>query len=411
MNHIDVSINFPHQPQDVLPNCISSSIDGAGHGDERWRLLWREPMQTEHLSKIRSVVEKVTPCKNVLVLGIGGSALGTKALYSALSTQKSTPLFVLDNIDPNTFTKTINQIRSNDPDCSNTAVVVVSKSGGTAEISALLMATQQEFPEATYIAVTGLAGILHQYANEQGWDILPIPDGVGGRFSVLSPVGLMPIALCGISIESLLEGARLMDDRCLQKKGNPAGDFSSALVAALQEGRNIHVMMPYCDRLIQFAHWYVQLWAESLGKIDSHGVRIGPNPIAAIGATDQHSMLQLWREGPTDKVIGFLLAQEDEDIKLSEDVLDSSQSWLKNKTMAQLLQAEQQATQRAVEEAGQVTWTIKLHHLNGHSIGQFIAFWQATVAISSRLLKVNGYNQPGVELGKRLTKDALSGKK
>jgi glucose-6-phosphate isomerase len=213
--------------------------------------------------------------------------------------------------------------------------------------------------------------------------------------------------MCGIDVNALLDGAREMDDACKQETKNPAADLAAALVGAMQEGRNIHIMMPYCDRLIQFAHWYVQLWAESLGKITSEGVRVGPTPIAAIGATDQHSMLQLWREGPMDKVIGFLVVDTTNEIKLGDTPISASQAWLCDHTIGSLLHAQQQATQCSMQDANQATWTLTLATVDAGSVGQFIALWQATVAIAGRLLHVNPYNQPGVELGKQLTRESL----
>ena len=407
MNTIELHFHFDIHEPSSLASVIQSANEGSGKGDERWRALWQEPMQSEHISEISSLVSSLQPYKNVLVLGIGGSALGTKALYNALRDDDSTNLLVLDNIDPHTFNSTVPHL-SND---SQTVVVVISKSGGTAEIGALLMATQKALPDASYVAVTGESGELQKFANENNWPTLPVPDGVGGRFSVLSPVGLFPLALCGIAIQPLLEGAREMDELCQTTENNPAGNLANALISAMHEGHNIQVMMPYCDRLVKLAEWYVQLWAESLGKITSSGTRVGPSPMTALGATDQHSMLQLWREGPADKVIGFIELQETVDVQLGEKPLTDSLSWLCGTSMASLLGAQLHATEQAVREAGQKTWSLQMQSLNGHSLGQFIALWQITVAIAGRLLDVNPYDQPGVELGKLLTKKAYTHKK
>ena len=359
------------------------------------------------LTEIEQVVLSLLPCKNLLILGIGGSALGTRAVHAALSTDDSPPLFVLDNVDPDTFQKTMRQIKSNDSTLSQTVVIVISKSGETAEVAALYMAVENALPEATFIAITGAKGSLKEFAQRKGLVTLPIPDGVGGRFSVLSAVGLFPAAMCGIDIREILDGARDMDDRCLQLSDNPAAELASGLVAALQGGQHIHVMMPYCDRLTQCAHWFVQLWSESLGKIDTHGNRVGPTPVAAIGVTDQHSMLQLWREGPKDKVIGFLRVEETLDITLEENSIGANLSWLCGQSLFALMDAECSATEQAVSDAGQATWTLTLPELTPAYIGQFFALWQDTVAIAGRLMELNPYDQPGVELGKQLTRDAF----
>ena len=408
MNHIELSIQIAVNEGISLAEVISDANDGIGVGDERWRMLWREPMQSEQLGAIENLVARHQPCKNVLIIGIGGSALGTKALHQALGGQSHTNVFVLDNIDPHTFIKTVDAIKANDEECADTVVVVISKSGGTTEMSALLMATQNVLPSATYIAITGESGCLRTHAIEQGWDTLLVPEGVGGRFSVLSPVGLFPIALCGINIRSLLEGATQMDDRCIELNNNPAGELAAALVSAMQDGKSVQVMMPYCDRLVQLSNWYVQLWAESLGKVNTDGVRVGPTPMTALGATDQHSMLQLWREGPTDKVIGFLEVAHEQDVELGNTPLASSQSWLCGQTLGSLLNTQRIATEQAVRNAEQGTWTLTMPEVNANSIGQFIALWQDTVAIAGRLMHLNPYNQPGVEFGKELTKNALT---
>lgn len=408
MTTIDLQINISLQSSINPSSAIEDANNGIGKDDERWRMLWHNPMQAEHLASIHSVVEKVKPqCKNLLLLGIGGSALGARALHTALGSDGPT-LFVLDNIDPHTVQKTIDTILSNDPTLKHTVVTVISKSGETAEIHSLLMVVEQAMGNATFVAITGESGPLFEYANKKQWATLPVPDGVGGRFSVLSPVGLFPAAMCGIDIEALLKGAREMDARCQQTENNPAGCLSASLVGAMQEGKHIHVMMPYCDRLVDFARWYVQLWAESLGKINENGESVGPTPLVAIGATDQHSMLQLWREGPKDKVIGFIKVLETENVELGNSALSDSQSWLCGKTLGDILNAQQEATNKAVLDAGQATWCMALARLDAYSLGECIALWQATVAVAGRLLGINAYNQPGVELGKKLTRDSFN---
>ena len=407
MSTIDLKLNISLNNAIDASSAIEDANKGIGIGDERWRMLWHDPMRSEHIKAVQQLADTLKPdCVNFLLLGIGGSALGAKALHNALG-EDAPNFYVLDNIDPHTVEQTIGAIQRSDPTFEHTVVAVISKSGETAEITALLMVIEQTMQRATFVAITGKGGTLREYANSKKWPTLPVPDGVGGRFSVLSPVGLFPAAMCGISIVELLEGANEMDLRCQQVDGNPAAELASALVGSMQEGRPIHVMMPYCDRMIQFAHWYVQLWAESLGKNNANSQRVGPTPIAAIGATDQHSMLQLWREGPTDKVIGFVRVLDTPTTNLGNSTVSESQEWLSGKTLGSLFLAQQNATEKAMHSAGQTTWTMTLKSLDAHSVGQFIALWQAAVAIAGRLLHVNAYNQPGVELGKQLTRKAL----
>ena len=410
MDLIKLDIHIPFEVMlDVTPSIVDAT-NNAGQGDERWRMLWHDPMRTQHLDEINRLVDSLKPdCTNLLLLGIGGSALGSKALHAALAVQSidSPNFFVLDNIDPHTVHGTIKCIEIHDPTFAHTVVVVVSKSGETAEISALSMVIKNAMPNATFVAITGETGTLKRIASQHNWDTLPIPEGVGGRFSVLSPVGLFPAAMCGIDVDGLLDGAAFMDEQCKQEANNPAADLASMLVTAISAHRSVHVMMPYCDRLNQFAHWYVQLWAESLGKQNATGERVGPTPVAAIGVTDQHSMLQLWRDGPKDKVIGFVSVQDDQDIKLGP-TLDASQDWLEGQSLLSLRNAEMDATRGSMHDANQATWQLTLDTLDVHTIGQFIALWQDTVAIAGRLLDINPYNQPGVELSKKLTRDTLA---
>ncbi len=409
MNRIDLSLHIPHKRPPNVDAAIKASNEGAGHGDEQWRALWRTPNRQTQIEEINTLVQSLRPCKNLLVIGIGGSALGTKALHTALAIDTTTTtLYVLDNIDPDRVTKTIHQILQNDPDSSETVIALVSKSGETAEIAALYMVAEQKLPNASFVAITGIGGSLHALATTKGWPTLQIPEGVGGRFSVLSPVGLFPAAMCGIDIQELLDGANELDACCSELQNNLAAELASSLVAALHQNQNIHVMMPYSDKLSQFALWYVQLWSESLGKIDGNGNRIGPTPQAAIGATDQHSLLQLWREGPKDKVIGFIRVEEfSSNASLGDQLYSDSHQWLSGQSLQALMHAEQQSTEQSVQEAGQSTWTISIPSLSPFYMGQLIALWQITVAIAGRLLNVNPYNQSGVELGKQLTKESF----
>jgi glucose-6-phosphate isomerase len=316
-------------------------------------------------------------------------------------------LFVLDNVDPKTIQSTYKQIQQDDPSQQHTVVCVISKSGETIEIASNLMVALQKLPRATYVAITGRTGSLRSFAEDQGWPTLDVPEGVGGRFSVLSQVGLFPAAMCGIDISSMLDGANAMAEHC-NKPENMASILARYLIGHTIDLRPMHIMMPYCDSLVQCTHWWVQLWAESLGKLNKNTVRVGPTPIAAIGATDQHSVLQLWREGPADKVIGFIHVQEGDDLDLGKRVLFDTTPWLGNKTMREVLTAEQQATAEAVADGDQPTWTLSLEQVSPHTIGQLFALWELTTAYAGNLLQIDPYTQPGVELGKQLTVEKLT---
>jgi len=406
MNMIKLTLGTA--PQKQLD--IGESVRGK---NERWRDLWDGSLRSENEKSVHALVATLRPnCRNLLIIGIGGSSLGLKAIQNALLDpnsnllpldQRNGPrLFVLDNIDPAMTTSTLDIVKKDDPHLQHTVVCVISKSGETVEIAANLMVALRELSTATFVAITGKSGSLRDFATENGWETLLVPEGVGGRFSVLSPVGLFPAAMCGIDIGGLLDGAKEMAASCESTSDNIAASLATFLVGHAIENRTTQVMMPYSVGLTNLAHWWVQLWGESLGKINEHGVRVGPTPLVAIGATDQHSMLQLWREGPADKVIGFIGVERGDDVSLGEQTIAKNIDWLCNRTMREVLQAEQEATTQAVSDAAQPTWTLTLSEVDAHSIGQFFALWEITTAIAGGLLKVNPYNQPGVELGKVL---------
>ncbi len=406
-----IKLNLGTLPKHQLDSC--SFIEHAQGADERWLDLWHGSLRVENVESVRNLAQKLQPnCRNLIVIGIGGSSLGLKAIQQALlgsnwnlmeHRKRNGPrLFVLDNIDPSTVATTYEFVKSDDLDLQHTVVCVISKTGETVEVITNLMVALRELRGATYVAITGESGSLREFATENDWETLLIPEGVGGRFSVLSPVGLFPACMCGVNIEELLDGANTMSNICMKQGDNPAAQLASFLISHATEGRTHQVMMPYDDGCIGLAHWWVQLWAESLGKVNAENNRVGPTPLVALGTTDQHSMLQLWREGPTDKVIGFVGVDHGRDIDLGDQPLAQHVAWLCKKTMREVLKAEQEATTEAVSEANQPTWTIMLPKVDACSIGQFFALWEITTAIAGRMLGVNTYNQPGVELGKIL---------
>ena len=259
---------------------------------------------------------------DVLVAGIGGSSLGPRALYSALlhrwnellpaSRRPGRRLWFLENADPVSVSATLDVV-----DLRRAVVVVITKSGGTAETLAQWLVAWERMAKAVgarqvasrFVFVTDPAkGVLRKVAAEHGVRAFAVPPDIGGRFSIFSPVGLLPAALAGIDIRGLMAGAAAAATACRRPgfSQNPARMFAALHVAALRAGRPIHVLMPYADRLRDYADWFRQLWAESLGKrVDRSGavVEVGPTPVAAVGAVDQHSQVQLFAEGPHDKLI------------------------------------------------------------------------------------------------------------
>jgi len=362
----------------------------------------------------------------VVVLGIGGSALGTTTLQNALlpafwnelddAGRKGFPrLYVLDNIDPTTFGAFLERI-----DLRRTLFNVVSKSGTTAETMAQFLIVRDRLARAfgddafkrhLVFTTDPEAGILRRLAREEGITAFPIPPRVGGRFSVLSPVGLLPAALVGIDIRALLDGARAMVERCDTPElgANPAGLFATLQhIADTALAAPIHVMMAYTDRLYAAADWFRQLWAESLGKRrDRTGAEVfrGPTPVKALGATDQHSQVQLYMEGPFDKTVTFLAVREfptDLPIPHAYPGVEAL-AYLGGHSLAELLQAERAATAQALASQGRMNMTIELPGLSAHTLGQLLMMLQIATVYAGELYGIDPLDQPGVELGKQLT--------
>lgn len=384
--------------------------------------FWTLPARPEELlSAIGSTAESLTQgATDVLVLGIGGSSLGARAIYQALCGPLELPggpwradrrLHLPDNSDPWLLDALLSRLAP-----ENTVALVISKSGGTVETAAQLGIVQEWLargvgPERLsrhLVAITDPAkGSLRKLAEAEGWATLPIPSNVGGRFSVLSAVGLFPAALAGVDVAAMLRGARHMADRCASTRWNenPAGVL--ALVHHLHErlkGRHVHVMMPYSDALRGFAGWYVQLWAESLGKrTDREGnpVEVGPTPLCAVGATDQHAQMQLFMEGPRDKLITFLRVR-DRSSDLTVPPQSGPNAYLSGVKLSELLDAERIGTTQALALDGRPSLTLELDRLDAGALGELFFLYEAATAFSGELYDIDAFDQPGVELGKDL---------
>jgi glucose-6-phosphate isomerase len=358
---------------------------------------------------------------DVVVLGIGGSALGPIALRTALcapgwntlsdEARGGRPrLHVLDNVDPRTIAALLEQL-----DLARTLFVVTSKSGGTAETMAQFLVV------AGRLRVAGLArrdhlvfftdpekGALRALARREGIPALAIPPNVGGRFSVLTPVGLLPAALLGLDTGAMLDGAADMRDRCAgdDLATNPAGAYAVLQWLADEElGKGMHVFMPYSDALRDMAAWFVQLWAESLGKVGAEGEGVGPTPIAALGATDQHSQVQLFMEGPANKTVTLVaVAAPERDVeipRLHEDVPELA--YLGGHSLAELLDVERRATAGALARRGRPNLTLTLDRVDAWHLGALFMFLEIATIHAGALYEVDPLNQPGVELGKQFT--------
>ncbi len=364
--------------------------------------------------------------ENLVILGIGGSALGATTLRDALldplwneldeeAREHYPRLYVLDNVDPRTVSELLARL-----DLRRTLFNVVSKSGSTAETMSQYLVVEGRLreilePEAVaghFLFTTDPEkGILRTIAEAEGVPALEVPPNVGGRFSVLSPVGLLPAAVTGIDIRALLDGAGEMVRRCETPvlRENPAGLLAILLHQAdVALNLPIHVLMPYANRLRSFAAWFQQLWAESLGKAETREgqvVNAGPTPLPALGATDQHSLLQLLMEGPRDKCVLFMSVGGVEDPVEIPGLRGEfpALSYLGGHTLGELLDTERRATMEALRQEGRPSLSLELEELNARAMGELVMLVQIATVLAGSLYGVNPLDQPGVELGKRLT--------
>lgn len=339
---------------------------------------------------------------HIVVLGIGGSALGTICIQNALGhlyKQSEPSLHVLDNVDPEFIAELEDVI-----DLSKTLFIVISKSGGTVETLSQYYYFNQKIQDAGlnhnhhFVFITDpTQGTLGDIAREQGNKLFHLPQNVGGRFSVLTAVGLLPAALIGIDIQKLIQGARDMRDLFLSEDFATNLPFQIATIQYMAD-KNINVVMPYVQKLNYFADWYKQLLAESIGKTDMVGI----TPTKALGATDQHSQLQLYSEGPNDKLIIFIETQ-----KFQVD-LPIPNPELNGVTFNQLINTEKKATADALTENGRPNFTVLLDELNEYTLGQLFMLFQGATAFLGEYYGIDAFNQPGVELSKKLTKQYLN---
>lgn len=361
-----------------------------------------------------------TNIRNLVILGIGGSSLGTQTIFDALlhplhnqeeRFREGRPrYFILDNIDPHKMTAVVETII---PEIDRTFLVVISKSGETPEtISQFMLFNELMKKSAGYreriVLITDMEqGLLNKIAQKEGYPVLNLPPGVGGRFSVLTPVGLFPSAIMGINIKKMSDGAAGMAAHIVRydAEENMAFALAAILYLMYKNGKPIHVIMPYCERLAAFADWFRQLEAESLGKKG-----LGPTPTKSVGVTDQHSQLQLYVEGPKDKCIVLLYSATSEvPIPDSFDYLEDV-SYLANKDMKDLFHAEFQGTRLSLTESGTPNLSLTLDEVSDYNLGALFYLFEMVTTFMGHLLSLNPFDQPGVEQGKIYTK-AIMGKK
>lgn len=418
-------------PDEALASFVAPAREAvaglrAKRPSTRWRDLPRD-MQ-EELPRIKAAAEYVRErAESFVVLGIGGSALGPIAVQQALNHPRwnelprdkrcGPKLYVEDNVDPERMAALLDVI---DPE--TTVFNVITKSGSTSETMAQLLTVmrmlidlygEDRLHERLIATTDSEKGNLIGIAQKYGLTTFYVPEGVGGRFSELCPVGLLPAAVCGIDIDEMLKGAAYMDSLCDGEDPfeNPALMYALLEVEAMRRGANVGVLMPYADSLKYFADWYAQLWAESLGKKAGES-RFGQTPVKALGVTDQHSQVQLYTDGPFDKTVTFLGVEEYRTEFVIPHAVDENPNvaFLSGHTFNELISAERRATEHAVTASGHMNKTILLPRVNANTVGQLIMLFELATAYAGELLGINAYDQPGVEEGKNMTY-ALLGKK
>lgn len=361
---------------------------------------------------------------DIVILGIGGSALGAICLresllpfFSKARKKKNIPnVHVIDNIDPTLMHEIAQEIT-----LKKTLVLVVTKSGETPETIAQYFYIKQLYDKAKLpckhhmVFITDSEhGLLRQYGNEEAIPMFDIPKNVGGRFSIQTAVGLLPAALMGINIKKFLQGFQDMRDSFLSKSGKKNLPFQLATIqyALSQKEKSINVLMPYSQKLIRFADWYRQLLAESIGKAKNNAnetIHAGITPVNALGATDQHSQSQLYNEGPNDKFIIFIKVKKfEKTIPIPKKYITNERvSFLKNTSFNELINIELEATAQSYTQNNRPNITIEIDAVDEYHLGSLCMLFEGATAFLGEYFNINAFDQPGVELAKIKTKELL----
>jgi glucose-6-phosphate isomerase len=396
----------PETDLEALDDRVAAAHEriAAGRADEEFGYAALNLPSATDPDAIEAAVAPVDDAEAVLTVGIGGSALGAKTVSSALGPSEVDHR-VLDNVDP-AHTQTV----LSDLPLADTAVNVVSRSGTTAETLATFLVVRDAMEQADVdwtertVVTTGESGPLADLADRHGLPRLAVPDGVPGRFSALSAVGLVPAAIRGHDLGGLLAGGQAMADRLAPSLFEcPAYAYGAVAYALDQRGAGVNAMMPYAEGLDPFAEWFAQLWAESLGKDGQ-----GQTPVRALGATDQHSQLQLYRAGPRDKLVSLVRPRERGEREIPETDVEAL-SYLGGRGLGELLDAEFVATEASLAAARRPTVRIEIDRLDPRGVGELLYAMEAACVLAGELSGVDTFTQPAVEWGKRAARGLLGG--
>lgn len=360
-------------------------------------------------TRLKSFAKSVKQ-KDIVVLGIGGSSLGTYAIHKFLQhKENSKKLHFIESTDPLDVAYRLSKI-----DLEHAFFIIISKSGGTVETVSNLkyLATKVEIDNTNAVAITELDSVLAKFARAKEMEIFEIPKDVGGRFSVFSPVGLLPLAIMGVDIDEILNGCKEVSESFFSK-----GDYYETLMNKARfmvENKNrfnINVVFSYSSLLEGFNKWYIQLWGESLGKININKTKQGLTPIGLLGPVDQHSFLQLVMEGKRDKTMTFIKVDDFEnDLSVPDITLEGLEDldYLNNIKFKDLINMQADATIEAINDLKDIPCdVITIERVDEVNIGKLMFGYQLLTSIIGRFVQINTYDQPGVEAGKIILKEKL----
>ncbi|QAU13816.1 glucose-6-phosphate isomerase [Halorubrum sp. BOL3-1] len=404
-NALETTPGLTTETLDRLDDRVAAAHEriAAGMDDDEFGYAALNLPETADADAIYAAVDEFDRPAAVLTVGIGGSALGAATLANAL--ESDVDAYFLDNVDPDDTRRLLADLPLDD-----TVVNVVSKSGTTAETLANFLVVREAMADAGVdwtertLVTTGESGNLRELADRHDLPSLPVPDGVPGRFSALSTVGLAVAALQGHDVEAVLAGGREgMASLSGSLYESPAYAYGAATYALAERGALTNAVMPYAESLETFAEWFAQLWAESLGKDG-----LGQTPVRALGATDQHSQLQLYRAGPPDKLVSLIRPAEREAVSIPETDLDGL-AYLGGSSLGGLLDAEFEATEASLAAAGVPNVRVEIDRVDERSLGELLYEMEAACVLYGELASVSTFTQPAVEWGKKAARGLLGG--
>lgn len=361
---------------------------------------------TTHIKAFAKTVKQ----KDIVIVGIGGSSLGTYAIHQFLQHKENDKkLHFLESTDPLDIQRRVKKI-----DLKNALFIIISKSGTTIETISILkyLYSQTDINSTNTICITENDSKLNSYAQANNMKVFEIPKNVGGRFSVFSSVGLVPLAILGLDIDSLLQGCKEVSKSFFEKQEYYSSLMEKARFIVENKNRfNINVLFSYSAALEGFNKWYVQLWGESLGKININGTKQVLTPIGLIGPVDQHSFLQLIMEGRRDKTVTFIKIKDFEDTLCIPDItlpFLEELDYINDVKFKDLINYQSDSTIKAIEDLKDVpTDTITLKSQDENSIAKLMYSYELLTSIVGSFVQINTYDQPGVEAGKIILKDSL----